>query len=261
MLSAEFVSSFGRGAPSSCGEEEAVKVSGRKSGWSRLNLPLTLAALPALLLTAGAIYLVAFDAGLRGELVVAWRLLLQGEPEALRTWLVDFGPWAPVISALLQVATSLIPFLPGFVLAIANAMIWGAVLGGTLTFASAIVAAAACFGLSRILGRPGVERIVRRESLERVDDFMENHGVMTIFLGRLIPFINPDILSYAAGVTKIGWIPFLLAMAGGALPATVFYSLVGALAVDAAGWVIGVVLLAASLPLVLLWFFRDRLRG
>lgn len=224
------------------------------------NRPLALAALPGLAVLLGGVVLVLASARFRAEFGVVWGLLLQGDPDPLRAWLVGFGGWAPLVSTLLQIVTSLIPFLPGFVLAIVNAMLWGAVLGGLLTFGSALLAAAACFGLARALGRPGVERIVNPDSLARMDGFMERRGILAIFLGRLIPFINPDVLSYAAGVTRIGWLPFMAAMAAGAFPATVFYSVVGAVAFESAGRVIGLVAVATLVPLLLLWVFRDRIR-
>lgn len=189
----------------------------------------------------------------------AWALLWESDPDRIRAWIVGFGVWAPLASTALQTASSLIPVLPGFVLAIANAMIYGAVLGGALTFSSALLAGACCFGLARALGRPGVERIVSTESLARVDAFMERRGMLAVFLGRLIPFINPDIVSYAAGATAIRWGPFLVAMSAGALPATVFYSVVGAAASERSGAVVLMVTLAALVPLGILWLFRHRI--
>jgi len=230
-----------------------------RRGPSGINRHVALAALPAVLILGAGVLLVALSDSFRSEFAQVWGILMQGDPDPLRLWLVEFGMWAPLVSTLLQIATSLIPFLPGFVLAIANAMVWGALLGGLLTFGSAILAATACFGLARALGRPGVERIVSPDSLRRMDGFMDRRGMIAIFLGRIIPFINPDVLSYAAGVTRIGWVPFLAAMAAGALPATVFYSIVGALAIESAAWVIGAVAVAAIVPLALLWIFRNRI--
>jgi uncharacterized membrane protein YdjX (TVP38/TMEM64 family) len=120
------------------------------------------AALVAAVLVSAGI-LVWQSTRVRGELHTAWSLLLQGDPEPLQLWLVDFGPWAPLFSLLLYLLSALIPILPGFVLAIANATLFGAIRGGILSFVSAIVAAAICFGLARSLGRPGVIRIVSRE--------------------------------------------------------------------------------------------------
>lgn len=218
-----------------------------------------MAALPMVLLGAGFAVLLWISPGLRSELVTAWDLLVAGDPEPLRDWLLQFGFWAPLVSALLQIATSVFPPLPSFLVGIANAMVYGAVLGGLLTFVTALVAAAVCFAIARLIGRPGVVRIVSTENLERMDGFMARRGLLAVFLARLIPFINPDIVSYAAGVTGIRWVPFLLAIAAGSVPAVVFYSVVGAAAIESTPWVIGMVAASTILPVVALIVFRRRI--
>ncbi len=222
-------------------------------------MPLVVAALPAILLVVGLVVVLWASPGIRGELRVAWGLLLGGDPAPLRLWLLQFGAFAPIVSALLQVATSLIPVLPSFLVAIANAMLYGSVLGGVLTFVTALIAAAACFGLARAVGRPGVERIVAQRTLSRMDGFMERRGILAVFLARLIPFINPDVVSYAAGVTRIRWPAFLAAIAAGSVPSTVFYSIVGAAALDSTPWVVGAVTVSTLIPLFLLWLLRERI--
>jgi uncharacterized membrane protein YdjX (TVP38/TMEM64 family) len=220
--------------------------------------PTLLALIPSLLL-AGAFAALLLRPGFRGEFSTAWSLLLDGDPDPLRTWLVGFGVWAPVVSGLLQIATSVFPPGPSFVVAIANAMIYGVVLGGLLTFVTALLAAAVCFGIARVVGRPGVERLISERSLARMDGFMARRGLLAVFIGRLIPFINPDVVSYAAGVTGIRWVPFLVAIAAGSLPATLFYSLIGATALEASGWVVAMVVLVSVVPLLLFVLFRRRI--
>lgn len=223
------------------------------------TVPLALSLIPTVLLALALVVALVSSPTLRGELVTAWGLLSEGDTEGLRDWLLAFGAWAPMVSAFLQVATSIFPPGPSFLLGIVNAMLYGAVLGGLLTFGTALVAAAICFGIARAVGRPGVERLVSPETMEKMDGFMERRGLLAVFLARLIPFINPDVLSYAAGVTGIRWLPFLLAMGAGAVPATVFYSIVGAAAIEATGWVVVSVVVATFLPLVVLVVIRKRM--
>jgi uncharacterized membrane protein YdjX (TVP38/TMEM64 family) len=231
----------------------------RPSGSESRSLPIALSLLPALVLALGLGIFVVSNPGFRAEAVLAWDLLWEGEPEALQVWLLGFGAWAPIISGLLQFVTSIFPPGPSFILGIVNAMLYGALLGGLLTFVTALLAAAACFGIARVVGRPGIVRLVSEERLARVDDFMERRGVLAVFLGRLVPFFNPDLVSYAAGVTGIRWFPFLVAVAAGALPSTIFYSIVGAAAIETTGWVIGLVAVATIVPLVLLALFGQRI--
>jgi uncharacterized membrane protein YdjX (TVP38/TMEM64 family) len=223
------------------------------------GVPYFLALLPMILLAVGFLLFLLWSPALRGELVTAWHLLVEGDPEPLKQWLLQFGIWAPVVSGLLQVATSIFPPLPSFLVAIANAMVYGAVLGGILTFVTALLAAAVCFGIARIVGRPGVLRIVSAERMAKVDGFMMRRGLLAVFLARVIPFINPDVVSYVAGVTGIRWIPFLVAIAAGSVPAVIFYSIVGAAAIESTPWVIALVLLGTFLPILFIVLFRKRL--
>jgi uncharacterized membrane protein YdjX (TVP38/TMEM64 family) len=222
---------------------------------------VALSLVPALLLGLGLVLLFVFDTGLRSEFAIAWNLLTKGDPEPLLEWLRGYGMWAPVVSGLLQLVTSIFPPGPSFLLGIVNAMLYGVILGGLLTFGTALFAAATCFGIARVIGRPGVERLVSEESLERVDGFMRRRGVLTVFLARLIPFINPDLVSYAAGVTGIRFAAFLLAVGAGAIPSTIFYSILGATAAEASGWVALAVVVSSVVPLILLVMYRQRIRA
>ncbi len=220
--------------------------------------PIALSLIPAILLAMAFTALMVFSETFRGELVTAWDLLRAGEPDALTEWLLGYGVWAPLVSGLLQLATSIFPPGPSFLLGIANAMLYGAVLGGLLTFVTALLAAAVCFGIARVVGRPGVEALVSPERLARVDGFMARRGVLTVFVARLIPFINPDVVSYVAGVTGLRWVPFLLAVGAGAVPSTILYSIVGATALETTGWVVLMVLGVTFVPLLLLALFGKR---
>lgn len=50
---------------------------------------------------------------------------------------------------------------------------------------------------------------------------------MSILIARLLPFISFDIVSYAAGLTSISFLEFIVATGLGQLPATIIYSYVG----------------------------------
>lgn len=221
-------------------------------GRTHRSLAIGLSLVPTVLLVGGGVAFFLLYPEAREQAATGWELLWQGEAEPLRDWLLSFGVWAPVISALLQVATSVFPPGPSFILGIVNAMIFGLLPGALLTFGTALGAAAICFGIARLVGRPGVVRLVSEERLERMDGFMRRHGILAVFLTRLIPFINPDVVSYAAGVTGMRWFPFLLGVGAGSVPAVIFYSVIGATAVEASGWVIGMVLAATIVPLLLI---------
>jgi uncharacterized membrane protein YdjX (TVP38/TMEM64 family) len=190
----------------------------------------------AALAVAGSLY--ALLPGLRAEVNGAVMLAARADIAPLREYLLAFGWWAPLISALLQILTSIIAPLPSFVLAFVNAMLFGLWWGALLTWSTALLAAAICFAMARSLGRPAVERFVPGGALEGTDRWFVRHGVLAVLVARLIPFVNPDVLSYAAGLTSMRWRWFMLSIAVGSLPSTVLYSYLGSRGITSVGWLL-----------------------
>jgi uncharacterized membrane protein YdjX (TVP38/TMEM64 family) len=175
---------------------------------------------------------------LRAEVHAALLLVARADIAPVRDYILAFGWWAPVISTALQILTSVIAPLPSFVLAFVNAMAFGFWWGSLLTWSTALLAAAICFAMSRVLGRPAVERFVPGRALEGADRFFARHGVLAVLVARLIPFMNPDVVSYAAGLTNMRWRLFMLSIALGSLPSTLLYSWLGARGVTQVGWLL-----------------------
>ncbi|MGH2370781.1 MAG: TVP38/TMEM64 family protein, partial [Chloroflexota bacterium] len=79
-----------------------------------------------------------------------------------------------------------------------------------------------------------------------------------VLIARLIPIISFDVVSYAAGFTRIGLLPFLVATGVGQLPATVVYSVLGENITS--GSKVGLWALGALLSLLVLGItFKSRL--
>lgn len=199
-----------------------------RPGAPRVPRAATAIALGALVLAAAAYLLVPVvrhevDAGARALSVPDARDAVQ----AFRAYVLGFGPWAPLVSAALMVLQSVVAPLPAFVVTFANGLLFGWAWGALLSWSSAMAGAALCFGISRALGRPAVERLVGGAALELADRFFARHGRRAVLLARLLPFVPFDPVSYAAGLTSTGLRPFLVATGLGQLPATVLYSYLG----------------------------------
>jgi uncharacterized membrane protein YdjX (TVP38/TMEM64 family) len=195
-----------------------------------------LAAAGAVTLALLLVY--ALAPGLRAEVNSAVVLVARADIAPLREYLLAFGWWAPVISTLLQILTSIIAPLPSFVLAFVNAMLFGWWWGAVLTWTTALLAAAICFWIARTAGRPAVERFVPTGALESTDRFFLRHGLYAVLVARLIPFVNPDVISYAAGLTPMRWRVFMFSIAVGSLPSTALYSYLGSRGVTSLGWLL-----------------------
>lgn len=146
---------------------------------------------------------------------------------AARGYILSFGIWAPIVSFLLMIFQSVIAPLPAFVITFANAGIFGWVKGAILSWSSAMVGAALCYAIARLYGRIVVEKFTTRSALNEVDVFFERYGKWAVLVARLLPFVSFDIVSYAAGLTGMGFWEFFWATGLGQLPATIIYSYVG----------------------------------
>ncbi|MGI9121812.1 MAG: TVP38/TMEM64 family protein [Rubrobacter sp.] len=165
--------------------------------------------------------------GFRAEVDRAVTILGRGDVAGLRDYILSFGAWAPIVSALLMVLQALVAPLPAFVLTFANGLAFGTFWGGMLSLVSASLAAAVSFWIARSLGRGPVEALVGREHLGAADRWFLRWGAYAILVARLVPLVSFDIISYAAGLTRMGFWRFMLATAVGMTPATFIYAYLG----------------------------------
>ena len=73
----------------------------------------------------------------RSEIERVTGLLGRGDVVGLRDYLLSFGLWAPVISAVLMVFQSVVAPLPAFVITFTNGLLFGAFWGTLLSWSSA----------------------------------------------------------------------------------------------------------------------------
>jgi uncharacterized membrane protein YdjX (TVP38/TMEM64 family) len=145
-------------------------------------------------------------------------LLAAGDFAGVRDYLRSFGVWAPLVSAALMQVQAVVAPLPSFPLMYANGLLFGTWWGGLLSWISILLSALLCFGLARLFGRPLVERVVSTGALAWADRHLTRYGPFALLLGRLIPLTAFDLLSYAAGLTRMRLAPFCLATGLGMAP-------------------------------------------
>jgi len=163
----------------------------------------------------------------RSILLEVTKLFSTADPEPIKEYIRSFGILAVVVSFLLMVFQSLAAPLPAFLITFANAAVFGWAWGALLSWTSSMVGAVLCYAIARLYGRDVVEKFTTRSALNEVDVFFERYGKWAVLIARLLPFVSFDIVSYAAGLTGMGFWEFLWATGLGQLPATIIYSYVG----------------------------------
>ena len=157
---------------------------------------------------------------LLSALAVAWVMppLTQGLIQ-VRTWIQDFGPWGPLLFALLYVL-AVVLLVPGSVLALAAGLAYGA-WGLPLALTAATTGAGLSFLIGRYIAQKQVRLLTRRRPLLRaVECAVSEGGWRIVGLVRLSPLLPFSLLNYFFGVTRIPFRHYLPATFFGIIPGT-----------------------------------------
>src|SRR5215213_1138982 len=136
----------------------------------------------------GLLYLLSAE--FRSETNRALGILGRGDIAGLRDYILSFGLWAPVASCFLMVLQALVAPVPSFLITFANGLAFGVFWGWMLSLFGHVLAAA-------------------------------------VFVGRLLPGVAFDAVSFAAGLTRMRFRSFIAATALGIFPQTFLYSYLG----------------------------------
>ncbi|MEW8995241.1 TVP38/TMEM64 family protein [Clostridium sp.] len=176
--------------------------------------------------------------------------------ESIAEYIRSFGIYAVLVSFLLMMFQSVAAPLPAFLITFANATIFGWWKGALLSWTSSMAGAALCFYIGRILGRDAVEKLTSKYAMASVEGFFEKYGKHAILVCRLLPFISFDFISYAAGLTSMGFLAFIVATGIGQLPATVVYSYVGGMLTGGAQMIVTALLILFAITVLVFMFKR-----
>ena len=182
--------------------------------------------------------------------------------ESLDALVARAGLWGPlVIIGLMTVAVVASP-IPSAPIAMAAGAAYGHVWGTVQVVIGAELGALIAFGLARVLGHD----VLRRVFGTSVDSGLlgsQNALTWTVFASSLMPFVSFDIISYAAGLSRLHAWRFALATLAGIIPASFVLAHFGGEAVSGdpgrTTWAVLGLGLITGLPL--LWIATRRQAG
>ncbi|MER8008065.1 TVP38/TMEM64 family protein [Streptomyces sp. NPDC094149] len=212
------------------------------SPWSRLSLLV-------LLLAAAATCVLLFE---------PQRLLAHGWPPQL-----DGASAAVVFAGAYGLCT--VAFVPRPLLNLAGGALFGSQLGIGTTLVGTVLGAGIAFGLGRVLGQDALRPLVRGRLLKAADGQLSRHGFRSVMAARLFPGVPFWAANYCAAVSRMGWVPFLVATALGSIPNTAAYVVAGARASapTSPAFLIAMACIAAPalVGAVVAWRKRHHIRG
>ncbi|MFC9929090.1 TVP38/TMEM64 family protein [Streptomyces sp. NPDC127190] len=121
-----------------------------------------------------------------------------------------------------------VAFVPRPLLNLAAGALFGAPLGLATALAGTVLGAGVSFGLGRVLGQDALRPLLRGRWLKAADGQLSRHGFRSMLAARLFPGLPFAAVNYCAAVSRMGWLPFLLATALGSVPNTAAYAVAGA---------------------------------
>ena len=156
---------------------------------------------------------------------------LAEDPEAFRAWLDGIGFWGKAAFVGMVVLQVLVAFIPGEPIELAAGYIFGFWEGSILTLLGFLIGSWLVFVLVRKFGVKLVEVFFSKEQMDQIK-FLKNpkktRAISLILM--VIPGTPKDMLSYFAGLTKLGTWEWLAIVAIGRIPSLVTSTLTGAAA-------------------------------
>ncbi|MFT5467733.1 MAG: putative membrane protein YdjX (TVP38/TMEM64 family) [Verrucomicrobiales bacterium] len=147
-----------------------------------------------------------------------------------KAWLDDLGPWAALAGIGLLMADLVLP-LPGTTIIFLLGMKYGFVVGGLAGAIGSILSGILAYGVCRTWGRRPARWIVGEADLEKGERVFRRSGGWIVALSRWLP-MAPEIIACSAGVARMPFRPFLLALICGGVPLGFSYAALGAFGKD-----------------------------
>lgn len=138
--------------------------------------------------------------------------------ERLQQFFRSAGVWAPAAYVLFVTIEVIIAPIPGLLLYAPGGLIFGPWLGGALALLGNVIGSGISCGLTRSFGSAWIGRLDSGGSVSRLQAALDKRGGWVIVLLRLNPLTSTDLLSYAAGFTRIPVSNVMLATGLGMAP-------------------------------------------
>lgn len=129
---------------------------------------------------------------------------------------------------LLPMLEAFLPFLPLFLFVMANANAFGLWLGFLISWIGACLGAGLVFTLVRKFAKGKIANILNKNTqVQKLMNWVERHGFGPLFLLLCFPFTPSAVVNIVAGLSKINYYQYLLAVITGKMVMIFTISFVG----------------------------------
>lgn len=143
-------------------------------------------------------------------------------------FLMSLGPYSAAVFIILQALQVVVAPVPGELTGLVGGYIYGKTFGFILSTAGLSLGSWVAFELANLFGKPFVERIIKKEVLEKFKFLETNTGATICFLLFVIPGFPKDVLCYVVGLSGMRLVTFLIVTTIGRVPGTYLLTIQGA---------------------------------
>jgi len=118
---------------------------------------------------------------------------------------VFWGGFIIMIYVIMSQILAPVPATPGIVL---SAVVFGVPMTILYIYLAGLIGSSICFFISRKLGRKWIIKLSGKKIMDQVDEFSDKFGVYFLAISRVFGFVLFDVISYAAGLTKMKFSKF-----------------------------------------------------
>lgn len=156
------------------------------------------------------------------------QLIGTGDVHYIARTLQSYGPWAIVISFVLDVIINIAGFLPSIFFSTANGLIFGLVPGIIISWLAETVGVIISFLIMRYLLRDTAAKLIQKNNfLLKVDDFSSKNGLAVMLFARTIPYFPSGIITALGAISRISLRDYAIANLIGKFPSTALEVVVG----------------------------------
>jgi len=166
-----------------------------------------------------------YHEGLWREIICFYRFFF--DPRKLRLFIVSFGPFAAVVFVFVQALQVVFAPVPGELTGVVGGLLFGNISGVILSTIGLTLGSLFAFGITRLFGMRFVEKIVKKQYIDKFNYFITHKGLNITFILFLIPGFPKDSLCYFLGITHMRLVDFLFMNIFGRLPGTLMLTLQG----------------------------------
>lgn len=200
------------------------------------------------------IFYLYHDGGWR-EIIHYYRYFLN--PKKMGEFIASFGPLAAIIFVAIQVLQVVAAPIPGEITGLVGGFLFGKVWGAILSTAGLTLGSIIAFFVARKFGIRFVERVVKKQYIEKFNFFVTHKGLYITFVMYLLPGFPKDALCYFLGLTRLRFADFVLMNLFGRFPGTLILTMQGS-AVRTEHWIeLMWLIIITAVMMITLYFSRN----